>query len=165
MAIFQESHMTFDFPDDNLYHIESSPLHLQVDGFATCECIVKLQGKVTLIEAKSSTPNPKNAIDFDHFISGIMLKFRDTIAFYHAAMLRHEDEPVGNELRMTNLKETNYQLLLIIHGHREEWLPPVMDALKSKLRHVLKVWKISDTDVKVINEQIAKDKNIIVDFD
>lgn len=62
MTAFKESRMTFDFADDCFYHIEKSQLHSQVEGFTTCECVVMLQDKVVLIEAKSSTPNPKNII-------------------------------------------------------------------------------------------------------
>lgn len=165
MATFKESGMTFTFEDDSWYHVEHSPLHSQTEGFMTCECIVKLHDKVTLIEAKSSTPRPENAKKFDTFISGITKKFSDTIAFYHAAMLRHDDEPIGEELKSANLKDVDYQLLLIIHGHKPEWLPPVMDALKSELRHILKLWRIKDINVKVLNETIAKDKGIITDFE
>lgn len=165
MAAFKESNMTFDFADDCFYHIEKSLLHSQVDGFSTCECVVKLQDKVTLIEAKSSTPSPKNKKDFDGFISDIVLKFRDTMTLYNAVVLRHEGDFVGSELRAIDLKKADYRLLLIIHGHKEEWLPPVMDELKSELRHVLKIWRIKDTEVKVINEKTAKEWHIITNFD
>lgn len=165
MATFKESKMTFNFPDSDFYHIEKSPLHGLVDCFKVCECIVKFRDKVTLIEAKSSTPNPKNKEDFDEFIFDIMSKFRDTMAFYNAVVLRHDEEPVGTELKNIGLKTADYQMILIVHGHKEEWLPPVMDALKSEIRHLLIVWKIKDTSVKVINETIAKDWNIITDFE
>lgn len=165
MTAFKESRMTFDFADDCFYHIEKSQLHSQVEGFTTCECVVMLQDKVVLIEAKSSTPNPKNENDFDDFIYDIVSKFRDTIAFYNAVLLRHDKEVIGSKLRAVDLKDADYQLLLIIYGHREEWLPPVLDELKSKLRHVLKIWKIKDTEVKVINEKTAKEWHIITKFD
>lgn len=165
MATFQESRMTFDFPDECLYHIETSPLHIQVDDFSTCECVVMFHNKVTLIEAKSSAPRPGNKNDFDKFINDIAQKFRDTMTFYNAVMLRHDGENVGNNLKAIDLRNADYQLFLIIHGHKEEWLPPVMDALKSKVRHLLKVWRIKDTSVKVINETIAKDWHVIADFE
>lgn len=162
MATFNESGMTFDFPDECLYHIEKSPLYMQVDGFSICECVVMFRDKVTLIEAKSSAPNPKNKDDFDEFINSIALKFRDTMTFYNAVILRHEGEYVGDSLKKIDMRKADYQLFLIIHGHKEEWLPPVMDALKSKVRHLLKVWRIEDTSVKVINETIAKDWHVVV---
>lgn len=166
MATFKESKMMFGFSDCDFYHIEKSSLYRQVVGFQICECIVKFRDKVTLIEAKSSTPNPmKNKEDFDKFICDIMSKFRDTLTFYNAVLLRHDEEPVGTELKKINPKEADYQMLLIIHGHKEEWLPPVMDALKSEVRHLLKLWNIKDTSVKVINETIAKDWGVIIDFD
>lgn len=120
MATFKESKMTFDFADDSFYHIEKSPLHSQVEGYATCECIVMLQDKVILLEAKSSTPNPRNEKDFDNFVCDIVAKFRDTMWFYHAVMLRHDEENMGAEIKSVNLKDANYQFLLIVHGHKEE---------------------------------------------
>ncbi|MCM1078816.1 MAG: hypothetical protein NC344_04165 [Bacteroidales bacterium] len=164
MATFVESGMTFDFPDESLYHVETSPLYAQVENFSTCECVVKLNGKVTLIEAKSSTPNPLNKEKFDDFVEDIASKFRDTMTFYHAALLRHDEEPIGTELVDIEHKEVEYQFVLIIHGHKEEWLPPVMDALKGRVKHVLRLWRIKETSVKVINETIAKDWNMITDF-
>jgi len=67
MAAFTESNMNFEFPDEDFYYIEKSPLLKQVDGFCSCECIVKLGEKVALIEAKSSTPHPQNKTKFDEF--------------------------------------------------------------------------------------------------
>lgn len=166
MGTFKESKMRFEFPDDDLYYIEKSPLHNQVKDFKTCECIVKFRNKVTLIEAKSSAPKVKhNDANFDSFISDIMWKFRDSLTFYNAVLLRHEEEPVGERLKDIKPQKADYQMILIIHGHKEEWLPPVMDALKSKVCHLLKVWKITDTSVKVLNETIAKEWGLVADFD
>ena len=52
-----------------------------------------------------------------------------------------------------------------MHGHKIEWLPPLMDALKKDLKSVLRLCNISDVYVKVINEQIAKSKGLISDFE
>ena len=52
-----------------------------------------------------------------------------------------------------------------MHGHKIEWLPPLMDALKKDLKSDLRLWNISDVSVKVINEQIAKSKGLISDFE
>lgn len=103
MAAFKESGMTFDFADDSFYHIEKSLLYSQMEGYATCECIVMLQDKVTLLEAKSSTPNPRNKEDFDNFICDIVAKFRDTMSFYHAVILRHDEKDIGTKIKSVSL--------------------------------------------------------------
>lgn len=164
MAAFIESNMYFEFPDEDFYYIEKSPLFEQVSGFCSCECIVKLGDKVTLIEAKSSTPNPKNEKDFNEFINEIMMKFRDAMSLYNAVSLRHENELIGQNLRRIDLKTATYQMILIIYGHKEEWLPPVLDALKSKVRYILKVWNVKDTSVMVLNEKYAMNRSIIKGF-
>lgn len=64
-------------------------------------------------------------------------------------------------LKNVDLSEAHYSFILVIYGHKTEWLPPLMDALKSRLRHTLKLWNISDVAVKVMNEQMALDKKII----
>jgi len=98
------------------------------------------------------------------FINDIMMKFRDAMSLYNAVLLRHKNEPVGQNLRRINLKTATYQMILIIYGHKEEWLPPVLDALKSKVRHILKVWGVKDTSVMVLNEKYAMNRSIIKGF-
>ena len=55
------------------------------------------------------------------------------------------------------LKQVKYSFVLIIKKHDLSWLPPVSDALKSSMRHVLKLWNIPDVYLKVMNEKMALD--------
>lgn len=68
---------------------------------------------------------------------------------------------MGSKLRGVNLETIGYRLILIIRKHENKWLPPVSDAVKQKLRPFLRLWNIKDTNIKVINESIAKEENII----
>ncbi len=165
MIEFEESHMTFRFPGEDLYHIEKSPLVQGVEGFAVCECVARLGDKVYFIEAKSSSPRPNGKVRFNEFVAEITKKFADSLSVYHAVLARHDDEPVPEGLRSINMRDADYQLYLIVYGHQPEWLVPLSDALKSQLRHVLKVWNVKDVAVKVINEKIAKQKGLISDFE
>ncbi|MGM9816164.1 MAG: hypothetical protein ACI304_03800 [Lepagella sp.] len=66
-----------------------------------------------------------------------------------------------NALRSEPLSEAEFEFYLIINGHRDEWLPPVMDGLKQELRKKLRIWNIKDSSIKVINEKIAQAKGLI----
>jgi hypothetical protein len=50
------------------------------------------------------------------------------------------------------------KLLLVINGHKEEWLAPLNEALTSKLRNPMKIWSFK---VIVINEKMAQSYNLI----
>ena len=85
--------------------------------------------------------------------------------FYNAVRMRQRDEHLPENLSNIDLSKASYEMFLIVHGHKIEWLPPLMDALKKNLKSVLRLWNISDVSVKVINEQIAKSKGLISDFE
>lgn len=165
---FSESDMNFEFEDDCLYRIEESSLLSKVNkrtdktnSYSACECVVMINEDVTLIEAKTSAPHPNSKENFNEFIDKVASKFRDTMMVFYAARLRHPEEAMGSKLRGVNLETIGYRLILIIRKHENKWLPPVSDAVKYKLRPFLRLWNIKDTNIKVINESIAKEKNII----
>lgn len=160
MVTFEESNMTFSFPDTDVYRIEKSPLMAEVQLKAT-ECIVNRQNTLLFIEAKSSSPKPLPADKFDKFIGEITDKFAHSLTFYNAAVLRHGGERMPDKLKDVDLQNARYSFVLVIYGHQTEWLPPLMDALKSSMRHTLKLWNIPDVAVKVMNERMALDNKII----
>lgn len=171
MTRFTESEMTFEFEDDCLYRIELSQLLTKVNScadctssYSTCECVVKQGDKVLLIEAKTSFADPASdeGKTFCKRIEEIVSKFRDTMSVFHAARLRHpQEQKFGGELWNTKLEKATYELILIIRNHDKEWLQPVSDSLKSRLKPFLRLWRIADTNIKVYNEQLARKNNII----
>lgn len=162
MPTFEESRMTFSFPEDDVYRIEKSPLLAEVELKAT-ECVVRRDEALMFIEAKSSTPRPQTVEKFDDFIDDITTKFTHSIEFYNALMLRHGGKGLPKNVGNVNLSNISYSFVLIVHGHKLEWLPPLMDALKSRMRHTLKLWNVADVAVRVMNDQIALASHIIVE--
>jgi hypothetical protein len=55
MTRFEESGMMFSFPEEDIYRIEKSEFLASVQMKA-CECIVKRDNKILLLEAKRSSP-------------------------------------------------------------------------------------------------------------
>lgn len=163
MVTFEESNMVFSFPDEDVYRIEKSPLLAEVQLKAT-ECAVFRQNVILFIEAKSSSPKPQPEGNFDKFIDEITDKFTHSLTFFNAAILRHEGENMPVHVKNVDLSEVHFSFILVIYGHKIEWLPPLMDALKSKLRHTLKLWNIPDVAVKVMNERMALDNKIIASY-
>jgi len=161
MITFEESQMTFSFPKEEVYRIEKSNLLAKVHLKAT-ECAVWRNGKVVFVEAKSSTPRPQKEEQFEQFICDITDKFVHSITFYNAVMLRHQEEVIPDVLKGVDLCAAQYSFILVIHGHKLEWLPPLMDALRSRMSDMLKLWNISDIEVKVINDQMALDAQLII---
>ena len=161
MVDFEESKMRFSFPEEDLYRIEKSPLLAAVE-LKACECIVKKDGDIYLVEAKSSSPRQDNSPErFREYIGEITEKFSASILLFNASLLRHREEPMGENLRKEDLKKANYKFFLIISGHKKEWLPPILNALKREMRKTLKIWNIDDVAVKVINAERAQFLGII----
>lgn len=114
------------------------------------------------MEAKCSTPRPQSIEQFGQFICDITDKFVHSMIFYNAVMLRHQEEMLPEVIKKVDLRTVRYSFVLIIHGHKLEWLPPLMDALRSKMRDMLRLWNIADIDMKVMNDQMALDSQLIV---
>lgn len=165
MVTFVESGMTFSFDEEDLFHIEKSERFNKIIGAKTCECVVLHNGKVALIEAKSSSPQPQNVDSFQAFVGEITEKFSDSYTYYCAAhQKRQQSDTVPQNLQVMPLALQDYEFYLIIKGHRREWLPPVHDKLKVTMKKALKLWGFDDACVKVVNEQGAISKGLIVSY-
>lgn len=163
MVTFEESGMTFLFEENDIFHIEKSERFNRIAGAKPCECVVMHDDKVFLIEAKSSSPRPQNGEQFVTFVGEIAQKFTDSYTYYNAAhQKRQQPDLVAQNLQSIPLSRQNYEFCLIINGHQREWLPPVLDQLKIMMKKTLKLWGFDDACVKVVNEQGALGKGLIV---
>jgi hypothetical protein len=163
MVTFEESGMTFSFDENDIFYIEKSERFNKIEGAKPCECVVQHNGKVYLIEAKSSSPQPQNASTFLSFAEDIAQKFTDSYTYYSAVhQKRQQPDLVPQSLQSIPLARQNYEFCLIINGHKKEWLPPVLDQLKMTMKKTLKLWGFDDACVKVLNEQGAMSKGLIV---
>lgn len=160
---FEESGMTFSFDENDIFYIEKSERFNRIEGAKPCECVVMHDGKVFLIEAKSSSPRPQNSEQFVTFVGEIAQKFTDSYTYYNAAhQKRQHPDMVSLNLQAIPLARQDYEFCLIINGHKREWLAPVLDQLKIMMKKTLKLWGFDDACVKVVNEQGALSKGLIV---
>lgn len=163
MVTFEESGMTFSFEESDIFYIEKSKRFNRIVGAKPCECVVLHDGKVCLIEAKSSTPRPENAGQFATFVGEIAQKFNDSYTYYNAThQKRQQPDEVSQNQQAIPLARQNYEFCLIINGYQRAWLPPVLDQLKRTMKKSLKLWGFDDACVKVENEQSALSKGLIV---
>ncbi len=117
---------------------------------------------MVFVEAKSSSPRQQNAEKFEEYVEDIADKFVHSLTFYNAVRLRHSEEELPHNIGKVDLHRAHYSFVLVIHGHPISWLPPLMDALKNKMRNALRLWHINDSDVKVINDETALASHLIV---
>ena len=161
-----ESNMLLPFDDQNAYRIEQANIVQDKKDIKVCEYFALIDGRMLLIEAKSSSPRPDNKIKFDEFIDEISQKFIDTLLLFNALSIgRHGDDEKSNlptNIQNVSLADVRYAMYLIIHGNEIEWMEPILAALKLKLKHCLKSWNIQDINVYAINHEIAKEKGLIM---
>ena len=129
-----ESGMVFAFPEDEIFQIEGSELHSSVgDGIKTVEFIACLKDdELNFVEAKSSSPKPTqdNQERFEEFISEIADKFMHSFYLYLSAFLgRRRKSKITGRVAAVDHSKAKYKFILIIRGHRIEWLSPLRDAL------------------------------------
>lgn len=165
---FVESFMKFSFPDDDVFLIEKDDLVTSHDGRKACECVVWLNEHVALIEAKSSTPNPRNEEDYNGFFEDIRDKFATSLVLFNDIRSHKFGEeafcrlPV--HLRQIPTEGGDYAIYLIVHGHQDDWMPGLQDTFKTIMHDVITRWNIRDTNVKALNHTSAKVLNLIVDY-
>ena len=165
---FVESNMKFSCPDNDSFPIEKSDIMSDYDSLKACEYFAMINDRLTMIEAKSSSPQPKNKAEFDEYIADIGQKFIDTLLMFNAIMLdRHgKDYKAGfpSNIQSQNISKVRYALYLIVHGNETEWMIPIQDALKDYLRHVLNAWNIPDANVYALNHEDAQAKGLIKQY-
>lgn len=163
-----ESNMLLPFDNQNAYRIEQANIVQEKRDIKVCEYFALINGRMLLIEAKSSSPRPENKIKFDEFIDEISQKFIDTLLLFNALSIGRHGEAERNNLP-TNIQQiplanVQYAMYLIVHGNEIEWMEPILAALKLKLKHCLKSWNIQDINVYAINHETAKKKGLIKEY-
>lgn len=162
-----ESGMTFGpFADDNVFCIEKSKIYLKLQQkLQIAEFLVRMKNdSIWIIEAKSSSPNPKNKMSekkFDEYITEISKKLINALTLTVAIIINRHDDAI-NEIPpnlQNSIKNGNtIKLFLIIKGHDEEWLIPIQDALSQKLYLDIKIWRFA---IAVMNDEMARNEKLI----
>jgi hypothetical protein len=156
MVTIEESNMFFgEYSADDVFLVEKSAIREHL-GVKPVEFVLRYRtGEILLIEAKSSSPQPSNEIDFGEFIAEITEKFVHTVELYFAVVLSRLNDTKDEMpecFKSADYATTEVTLLLVIHGHKIQWLPPIKDALKSQLKRTIKTWRL---EVAVMNHEQA----------
>jgi hypothetical protein len=162
-----ESGMSFGpYPDGCCFHIERS------DAYKTMRHGVKMAEFVLLrpsgmphpaiwvVEAKSGGPQPTTQPNFSAFIAEIKEKMINAFSLTWALRLgRHRDMRTGlpEPFKNLDLSRAGIRFVLVLNGHKEEWLAPVKDALAGALHSTAKAWDLGPDPVVVLNEKLARD--------
>lgn len=159
----EESGMVFDFSQDDIFQIEKCPTVAALgDGVKIIEMIVKQHETLIFIEAKQSSPQPGNQEPFDEFIKQIYEKFRNSLILFAGLALNREFKEkslLPAHFTPVAIATLPMRFYLIIRGHKDEWLPPLDEALQLSLGAVKKCFGIAS--VKVINDLTARQYRLI----
>lgn len=165
MIQINESNMIFGyFEEDRVFQIENSKLHKNIgNGIKVVEFILlSKENELSFIEAKSSSPKPvkDNIIRFNEFINEISDKFIHSFNLYYSAILQRckECEELNPSFMNLDNSQINFKFILVIKGHRTEWLMPLSDALKESMAYHNTIWK---SQVVVFNDELAKKYKLI----
>lgn len=168
----KESGMTFGpYPPEHCFYIEKSLPYTDIrQGVKMAEFLllradIGRPAMLWVVEAKSSSPRPKNDPDFGQFIMEIREKWINALALLLASLLgRHRQ--AGTELpgpfKTLDLSRFDVRFVLVINGHRKDWLPPIQDALQKSLRSLVRIWRFAPISVAVLNEELALKRHLIL---
>jgi hypothetical protein len=165
MTEIRESGMAFvtASSDDEIFHIERSRLFASVKGVKTVEFVLRRGSKeLDFIEAKSSSPCPgkEDSGDFDDFIHDVVEKFIHSFNLFCAASLgrykKYSD--AGEGFKTLDFSNVKFKFILVLNGHRIDWLPPLKEALWRGLLYHHKIWK---SELVVLNDTLARDSGFV----
>jgi hypothetical protein len=167
-----ESGMTFGpYPKGQSFYIEKSAAYQAIQqGVKIAEFLLlraqnKQPSKVLIVEAKPSSPNPKNDECFDQFIADIHEKLSNTLSLGLALCLGRHGQ-ASTELpapfETLNLATADFRFVLVINGHPKAWLPPLQEALSKALHATVKTWGLSPCAVLVLNDDGARKYGLIL---
>lgn len=165
-----ESKMTFGpYPEGHCFYIEKSRCYTTIREHIRIAEFLLLRAKgdkqvMWVVEVKSSTPRPETQPNFDVFITEIQEKLINAFSLGWAACMGrhpHAKAELPAAFKALDLAQTDVKFVLVIHGQKEEWLPPIQDALVIALRATIKTWAFAPTSVAVINEALARQYGLI----
>lgn len=164
----EESGMIFPVEEDNTFLIEKSDWINKIKGFDKVEFVEFKQqyNSLRFVEAKTTNPKSSNKDHFDRYIHEIQNKFQNSVSILFSSLSKRKGlDVVFNELP-TGIQSVNYKnvecgLWLVVKDSKPEWLIPVLASLKKELKPMLKCWNIPDSNVKVVNEAVARTMKLI----
>ena len=105
------------------------------------------------------TPHP-----LDIYVGEICYKFVNALTLFTAIHLgRHGNgtSELSDSLKQIDLANVRFVFVLVINNCKEEWLPPIKEALDKALRPITKTWNLVAPNVLVLNKDMAESKQLI----
>ena len=120
---------------------------------------------VWIVEAKSSSPRPETQPNFSEFIDEIRSKLTHGLLLALAARLQRHPaaaDELPDSFRTLDLKTQGFRFVLVINGHKQEWLAPLQSELSLVLKPIVKTWALPATSVVVLNHELAQKYGLIL---
>lgn len=159
-----ESGMVFgNYNPAKVFKIENSQMHKHVGSCVKSVEFILLKGEhgFWFIEAKSSSPKSETSWErYQEFIGEITEKFIHSFNMFCAWRLGRlgDNGEIGADLAAVPCETADFVFILVIRGHKKEWLLPLQEELKQKLQYHNSIWK---SKVIVMNDKIAREYHLI----
>lgn len=164
-----ESGMTFGpYPKEHCFHIEKSATYQSIQpDVKMAEFLLLHPDKnsvVWIVEAKSSSPRRETQPNFDEFIEEIREKLTNALTLCVATCLKRHStwHELSHLFQSLDLEKVTFRLILVIKGHKVEWLVPLQDALTKSLKPIVKTCNLSLPAVVVLNDVLAQQQGLII---
>ncbi len=167
MIYIEESGMRFGpFDEQEVYHIEKSQIYQELQHkLQMAEFLLMRNNKtVWIVEAKSSSPNPENQaskIQFDEYIENISEKLVNALTLTVSILLNRQGNAINDIPKCFSegiFTNCSIKMIVVVNGHRNEWMNEIQDAISQQLYTQSKVWRF---DIAAINDATAKEINLI----
>ena len=164
MYTITESEMIFGpFEEADVFEIEKSNVNQLIgERIRTVEFVIcREENRILFVEAKSSLPREQTSKErYDAFVTEITDKFVHSFEIYHTLKYNryHIDQDIGEHLKQQEWDKVQIKFVLVIRGHKKEWLAPLREALMKNMSAYLKIWK---STVVVLNDEMAKRYHLI----
>ena len=148
-VIIEESEMRFGkYPDNSVFHLESSDQYtksLRQNKVRSCEFVMlrkkKSRKRLIFVEAKRSLPEDyaadteeKASTLYQEFIQEITEKFRHSLHLFSGILLGVQGQDgVPSDLLINDLKEYDFQIVLVVKTAKQERLIHYSDVLGQSL--------------------------------
>ncbi len=167
-AIVESSMLFGPYEEGHCFHIEASPCYQRIKKDVRMAEFLLLKTRkndhpvILVVEAKSSSPVPEKHSNFQTFIQEIKAKLANALMLGIAVCLqRHPDAHLPSAFRTLALNTADFGFVLVINGHKKDWLPPLQEALSKALKPIIKTWGLPANSVAVLNHELALEYGLI----
>lgn len=105
------------------------------------------------------TPHP-----FDIYVKEIVNKFINALTLFIAIHLKKHgngESELSDDFKEIHLNSIQFVFVLVIKNCEKNWTKPIKEGVEKSLRPTLRTWNLSSSKVFVLNEDMARSKQLI----